>query len=244
MIARSTVAVCLALSGATRSLGSQLRSSALALMAGSPVKRRLGIELEQRTRSEYPDEPEATALDYVARWQAGGRTLRALAHELSVSAPMLSEYLRAKHGAAETKATLTRAREDGAHSLADKVLEIADSATEDTIQVSRLQVSATQWVAEKWNPAELGPRPANASVTVNIGSLMLAALMQPAPLAPVAIARVIVPDEQTISIEDSSTYEVERSTDDRVSEGEGTSDATSAADVEPAADAAGLEKYF
>lgn len=177
-------------------------------MAGSPVKRRLAAELELRARAEFPEDPSANALDYVARWQAGGNTLRKLCKELSVSAPMLSDYLRITYGAPETRAALSRAREYGAHQLVEQALEIADEATILDVQVARLRVQTNQWVAERWNAAEMGTKPAGASLTVNIGSLMLDALRQPIP-APSAIASAIAIPADVLSIEESSACEVE-----------------------------------
>jgi AraC-like DNA-binding protein len=177
-------------------------------MAGSPKKKALRIELERRTREEWPDELERTHLDYVADWQANGKTLRSLCDQLAVSPNMLHTHLRDTYGVGTVRDVLARAREAGAHLFAEESIDIADAATEDDVQVARLQVSTRQWVAERWNPKELGGQK-GANLIVNVGSLMLEALRQPAPSA---IPSAIVEDAEVLSIEEVSTCEAEQRT--------------------------------
>jgi len=173
-------------------------------MAGSPKKRQLKLDLEQRTRSEFPDDPEATHLDYVARWQADGRLLRDLCAELDVSTGLLQDYLRSTFGAEQVRETLARAREAGAHQLAEEVVEKADAATDkDDVPAARLQVDARKWLAEKWNRREFGTDK-GTTVNLSIGSLMLEALQAPVPARPV-IASVIAEDAEVVSIEPATS---------------------------------------
>jgi len=176
-------------------------------MPGSPKKRAMILELERRTLLEFPDEPEATILDYVVRWQSNGKTLSKLCLELEVSWELLKDTLNRKWGRDEVNARLSRAREDAAHRLADETLDIADAATDDNVQAARLQVSTRQWVAERWN-RELAPNK-QAGIQINIGTLMLEALRQPPPPVP-AIAAAIVEEAQLLSADNAETCEVEQ----------------------------------
>jgi AraC-like DNA-binding protein len=166
-------------------------------------------QLEQRTRAEFEDEPERTHLDYVADWQASGKTLRALCREINVSPPMLSDYLRVEFGAEVARDALSRARENAAHLLAEESMEIADDATPAVAQVANLQVRTRQWVAERWNRRELGNQ-AGATLNISIGALMLDALRQPVPIqATSAIVDAIALPSNSLTPDESVSYEVE-----------------------------------
>jgi hypothetical protein len=72
--------------------------------------------------------------------------------------------------------TLSRARAGGSYRLLDESLSIADGVqSKNDVPAARLQVSARQFVIEKWNAAELGQK-AGASLTLNVTQLHLAAL--------------------------------------------------------------------
>jgi hypothetical protein len=182
-------------------------------MAGSPKKAAMLAELERRTRTEFPDEPEATHLDYVARWQAGGDTGLKLAKELGVSWELLKDNLDRKYGRETVNTQLSRAREAGAHRRVDMALDIADEISDEPskeeIAKARVQIQANQWVAEKWNARELGAKQ-GAGTVINIGTLMLDALMQPPPPNPFVIPAVIAEDAQLVSATDAETCEVEQ----------------------------------
>lgn len=163
-------------------------------------------DLDQRTADWFgEDNAEATHLDYVAAWQAEGKTLSQLALELRISWEMIKDHLNRKHGREETNARLTRAREEGAHRLAEQSLDIADKARPEDVQVARLQVSTRQWVAEKWNARELGQKQ-GATVQINVGALMLAALQAPPPTA---IPAAIADEAEVLSLDSATSYEVE-----------------------------------
>lgn len=109
-----------------------------------------------------------------------GKTITAIAEELGVSRPMLSEYLNRSDDSVER---LGRARETSAHALVEEALAIADSATHDDDRAKRLQVSMRQWLAGKRNRAQYGETPLVA-MQVNMGDLVLDALKQPPPPRP------------------------------------------------------------
>lgn len=54
-----------------------------------------------------------------------------------------------------------RAREDQADYLADRIVEIADGATPDDVQVAKLRVDARKWTAAKLKPRKYGERVTN-----------------------------------------------------------------------------------
>ena len=178
-------------------------------MAGSPVKRRMAAELENRTRARWPDDATKTHLDYCADWQSNGLLLRRLAAELNVSPSMLSEYLRLNYGAPRVRETMTRAREDAAHQLAEQSVEVVDGATANNASLAAAQARSRQWLASSWNREDYGQK-GGASVTINVGSLMLEALRQPIAAPATAILPAIVEDAHDVSIEAASDCEVEQ----------------------------------
>jgi len=162
-------------------------------MSGRPRRRAMIATLNERTRAAFPDEPEATALDYVALWTASGKTLNRLAEELStsyresdpdatendglpISGEMISRWLDSEFGAETAQERLTRARARGSYRMVDESLDIADSVTcKDDVPAAQLRVKARQWTAEKWNPGELG-QARGVNVTMNFAQLHLDAL--------------------------------------------------------------------
>lgn len=51
-----------------------------------------------------------------------------------------------------------RAKEDQADYFVEDILQIADMATPETVQVSRLQVDTRKWAASKYKPKKYGDR--------------------------------------------------------------------------------------
>lgn len=151
-------------------------------MAGNPKKAAVRAELERRTQAEFPDEPEATLLDYVCHWLADGQTFRALCRDIKSSAPVVYTLLNHDFGADNVKAAFAKARELGSHQLVDESIEIADNAVPMEAAKANLQVRARQWAAERWNRKDLGvDRGGAASVNISIGQLMMGALLAPPP---------------------------------------------------------------
>ena len=146
--------------------------------------------LAERTRETFPNDPAATHLDYVELWQASGKTLNQLAAELSagteskgadadplpVSGEMISRYLYKTFDEKQGDERLTRARARGSYRLLDETVSIADNVkAKDEVPAARLQVSARQFVLEKWNPAEFG-QSRGTNITLNVSQLHLQAL--------------------------------------------------------------------
>lgn len=153
-------------------------------MPGQPKTRALVAEMERRAKDE-----DCTPPEYAERWIESGGTLLSLASDLAdeLSLPVmratLTRYLT-KDDADRTgrddafEQRLTRARSLSAFGMVEKALEIADKVKEDTVQMSRLQVQALQWTAERFNREQLGQK-SGVSVTITTGSLHLAALQAP-----------------------------------------------------------------
>lgn len=154
-------------------------------LAGRSKRARLADELEKRTREEWPDEPMRTSLDYAVHWVESGRTLLALVKDIGeelnepVFRASLTEYLNAKYGDIAA-VRLVRARQQGAHGLADDTLTIADEVFADSehIAKARLQTDVRNRLAAAWNRDEFGQAKAGA-VSVSIQMLHLDALRQP-----------------------------------------------------------------
>jgi hypothetical protein len=52
----------------------------------------------------------------------------------------------------------TRAKEEQADLMADRIVEIADGASPEDVQVARLRVDARKWAAAKLKPRKYGER--------------------------------------------------------------------------------------
>jgi hypothetical protein len=173
-------------------------------LAGAPKKQLVARELEQRTRVEFPDEPEATHLDYVEYWQSCGKTLNSLAEEMGLgqdNGEFITRCLRKVFGTEEVSGRLERARARGAHFLIEQASTIADQATEEGLGVARLRVQNKQWTAEKWNAREFGGRQGGATVNISIGTLHLDALQTRRLERSIAITSAIDAECEIVSSE-------------------------------------------
>lgn len=163
-------------------------------MAGMPRRNAVATELESRTDLMRKEEPDATVLDYVAAWFQDGRTIDALAADISRYAPTdvsrwtVMRYLNQRFGEDHVEQRLQRARLQGSHAVAEKALALTDGlirtdgdgnpliASRDETQAVTLQVRTRQWIAERWNPPAYGDQSKAAHVTVNLNNLHLDAL--------------------------------------------------------------------
>lgn len=137
-------------------------------MAGRPKRRAMIAELMRRAEEGGHETP----LDYAVEWVASGRTILALAKDISASIGQeimrerLSAYLNGYEEGAEGR--LARARERAGDALADETLEIAEQPlyTKEEVAQAKLQISSRQWLASMWNRATYGEQ--KAGVTVNV----------------------------------------------------------------------------
>lgn len=162
----------------------------------------MALELEKRAAMEHDGE----VLDYAAEWVGDGGTLVSLAADITktlgfhISRPMLSKHLNGlKDGATDT---LSRAREDGAHAIVERLRGIVEDtpATRDDIARTKLQMDMDLWLVERWNKRDYG-QAKQPGVSVTIGTLVLESLRSPAPELEVAtvIAGVIAPADEVVS---------------------------------------------
>lgn len=175
-------------------------------LPGQPLKRKLIAELERRTREAFEDEPEATHMDFVEDWQARGFTLNKLGQECGLGENMgefISRYLSRTFGKENVSPRLADARARGAHRMVDQTLDLADKATEDDVQVKRLQVATLQWTAEAWNRTDYGKQ-RGPVVNVSIAELHLEAL-KAVNAKHSALPAAIAVDAEVLSIEESTT---------------------------------------
>ena len=110
------------------------------------------------------------------QWIESGDSILALAQDLTkalgveVARGGLSRLLN--DFSPEAEGRLTLARRAGAHGLADKAVDIADSAgdTREDIAKAKLRSDVRQWQAGKWNRDEYGEQ-RGAHVTINVANL-------------------------------------------------------------------------
>jgi hypothetical protein len=150
-------------------------------VAGNARKRAMIAEL---TRLAAEADAESV-LDFVLMWTESGKTLTQLADKVNevldteidvdLLAGMISRYTRTLGPNVEEQIALARKR--GAFRLVDQQIAVVDRAHDkDTSAAARVQASARQWTAERWNRDELGQPKQQAGVQINIGSLHLGAL--------------------------------------------------------------------
>jgi hypothetical protein len=156
-------------------------------MSGKPKEARLVAALAKRAVLELGS--EATPLDYVVFYIAGGKMFTDLAAEMAVelNEPVSRQLISGSANALgeDAKERIAAARQEGAISLAEETLSIADNAdaTAGGAAKARVQISSRQWMAERFNAAQFGAM-TKTQVSVSLGALMLEALQQPPPPNP------------------------------------------------------------
>jgi hypothetical protein len=165
-------------------------------MPGKPKEARLLAALAKRAVLELGE--DATALDFVCHYLAGGKMFTDLAAQMAgeLNEPISRQLVSGAANALgeDAKERIEAARREGALALAEDTVAIADDAegTAGGAAKARLQIGSRQWLAERFNPAQFGST--KAQVSVNIGTLMLEALMQPPPPNPfLATATILLP---------------------------------------------------
>ncbi len=195
-------------------------------MAGQPRKRALLEELTRRARELGPD---ATTLDYVCQYVAGGGTLVGLTSEIEKQLGMDVARYAIQHHLAVTygqsaKTALAAARKDSAHALAEEAKEIIEDApthSREELQKAQMRANVRHWMAERYDRQAFGDNK-GPNVVVQVGALHLDALR----------ARAI--DERT-----SQPSEIEIARDARLLGAGGVSDAPVATDTRDIVDAVG-----
>lgn len=92
--------------------------------------------------------PEATC-ERLAEWLASGRTVASFARAEGVSVRVVNRWL-------ERREELREARIVGHDTLAAEMLDIADSATPETVGPDRLRCDVRRWLLSRWSPDRYG----------------------------------------------------------------------------------------
>jgi Bacteriophage Sf6, terminase small subunit-like len=148
-------------------------------MAGRPKERRFRAALTQLAERE-----KMTPLDWVVAQLESGTSVRKIGDALREEAKEESSpqwIYTLLHGlASEAKDRIREARRVGATALADQALEISDRPATSTadVQANRLAVDTRRWIAASFDRATFGDSPPRVDVSVDLGSLHLAALRQ------------------------------------------------------------------
>jgi hypothetical protein len=153
-------------------------------LAGQPKKRAMIAELIKRGRelAEPDDErtDEQLALEYVKDWVASGRTLVALAHDVTratgvdIIREQISKWVRQVGGEEGEGAVLSHARSVGAHALVEAGLEgiLTAPPVREELQRAKLAADQGNYIAERWNREELGARNgAQVSISLTVAHL-------------------------------------------------------------------------
>ena len=104
-----------------------------------------------RPREPVPAAISARLIEFLSE----GNTLAEFCRREGIGARTVYDWLRKD---ADFAADYARARETGAHVIADDLLRIADGATEDDVQASRLRVDVRKWLLARWLPKAYGDR--------------------------------------------------------------------------------------
>ena len=91
--------------------------------------------------------------DRFLEWLAAGRTLRAFARAEGICESVLYRWTEKDEG---FRRDVLEARTIGHDSLAAEMLDIADSATPETVNVDRLRLDARRWLLSRWSPERYG----------------------------------------------------------------------------------------
>ena len=174
-------------------------------MAGQPKKQAIIRELTNRARAEIDD--SAGPIDYAVMWVESGKTLAALAADitrvsgLTIEREQVSRVLNTITDDAAER--LARARVRGGHAMVETTLEqteaLADRVREENAQVAtQRELNSQRWrLAGVWNPELREQRGANVSITLN--NLHLDALRVPGVSAKV-IANPLQPEPIDVEV--------------------------------------------
>ncbi len=91
--------------------------------------------------------------DRYLEWLASGRTMREFSRVEGVSEKVLYRWAEKDEG---FRAAVREARTVGHDSLAAEMLEIADSATPETVGPDRLRCDVRRWLLSRWSPERYG----------------------------------------------------------------------------------------
>jgi hypothetical protein len=170
-------------------------------MAARPVLAALNQQLIRHARQagiEATASGEAEALEHVLHHIIEGKTVTDVARELGCTRGLLYGWFKQRP---ERWDALVEARRLAAHVMMDDAHDKLEGADSVTISVIREQVKFKQWLAERYNRAELGDQK-TLSIEHNLSAQHLKALDElmalPAPSAPLLAleAEIVSVDER------------------------------------------------
>lgn len=142
----------------------------------------LPIEADELPLTPGERENAGRVLAWLCDVVASGGTLSAVADSVGREAgyDVSREYLRrmlAHYAGDSASSALARAREEGAHGLAEQTIALTETPTRTPAESAamRHRVSARQWVAAHWNRATYGEQQ-QPSVVISLPGLHLDAL--------------------------------------------------------------------
>jgi len=91
----------------------------------------------------------SAACERLAEWLAQGRTVASFARREQLSVRVVNLWL-------EKSEQLRDARIAGHETLASECLDIADSATNETVAADRLRIDTRRWLLSRWSPERYG----------------------------------------------------------------------------------------
>ena len=106
--------------------------------------------------SKELDINDPAAVEMICSRLAAGETTRAVTR--GVSAKFERGFWARMAADKDFSATVARAREAGQDAMAGETIDIADEATEETVQAARLRIWARQWYASKLAPKKYGDK--------------------------------------------------------------------------------------
>ena len=121
---------------------------------------------KQVTRLAHAQIVKAGGESLVFSRVANGETLTAIARDLGVSRPLLSDWAND----AQRRDAYIRARQMAADALVDESIEIVDEADPQTVQVARLRADTRRWIAGKLHREQWGERE-GPTVAIQINNL-------------------------------------------------------------------------
>lgn len=152
-------------------------------MAGRPKKRAMVMALERRTREHFDLEEGKTVVDYVVDWVESGRSILALAGEISedegldITRSMLSTYVNSQPGGEERLRTARVAEAPRAMvEEARQIIDDADTSDREKLQKAKMRADVRLWQAERVGKEEFGQAKQGIQVNVSVGGLHMDAL--------------------------------------------------------------------
>jgi len=107
------------------------------------------MKSENAKRGRPVDPLPVAACDRLAEWLASGRTVASFCRASGLSVRVVNRWL-------DKSEELRDARVVGHDTLASECLDIADSATNETVACDKLRIDTRRWLLSRWSPERYG----------------------------------------------------------------------------------------